>query len=159
MVPIRPLTVCVEGKGVALPKVLIVTTPGAVLVEVVPVVPPRSKVKAMSPRSVPPSFRLSVAVRAEPQAPSAVKVNILVAAGPPAIRAPYESGPLGDSTPPAASRVAITLVVWALPLFCSANRTATCSSGSIAPLPRPQFSAVISAPAETMSGASRSSAL
>src|SRR5262249_54218682 len=94
---------------------------------------PSDKLNATVPRSLVPSSRCSTGVRRPPQLPLAVKVKACVAAIPPAASAPKLLGPVGNVTPPVASRVANRLVVSTLPRFRSPNLTVTVSPGSMAP--------------------------
>src|SRR5258706_6855205 len=119
---------------------------------------PSGKAKPTVPRSVAPSWRCSVAVSVPPQVPAAVSANGRAMAGPPGVRTPYACGPPGAVTPPVGRRVATRLVDGAVPLLLSARLTVTVSSGSMAPLPRPQSSAVSVPPAGAVTGTATTSA-
>jgi hypothetical protein len=92
-----------------------------------------------------------VAVTVPPQLPLAVNVNGRHTVLPGAID-PYVCGPLAPVTPPEFCSVPTRFAVGAEPTFCRQKLTVAVSLGSRTPLAGEQPSAVMVAPADTITG-------
>src|SRR5579863_9829728 len=108
--------------------------------------------KLAVPRLTEPSCNFNVAKILPPQTPLALKVKDWFTGAPPAAKAPYVCGPLGEDTPPLARRVATRLPVADAPTFCRAKFIVTVSFGLTAPFPGEQSWLVTVEPPLTTTG-------